>query len=76
MEIFELGERIKKLRKELGLTQEELAKKAGISRPTLSRIENGYLGAISAASLFKIIASLGYTVEIKPRNPFIKRISE
>ena len=32
---------IKKLRSEMGLTQEELAKMTGVSRPALSLIENG-----------------------------------
>lgn len=36
-----LGEKIKQSRKELGLTQQEFAKKLGISRSNLSDIENG-----------------------------------
>ena len=34
------GERIKKLRKSLGLTLEEFGKRIGITKPTVSRIEN------------------------------------
>lgn len=33
--------RIKECREESGLTQDELAKKAGVSRPFLSNVENG-----------------------------------
>ena len=36
-----LGERIEKLRKEKGLTQEELAEKAGLHRAYFWDIENG-----------------------------------
>lgn len=36
-----IGKRIRRLRQEAGLTQEELAAKAGIGRVTLSRIETG-----------------------------------
>ncbi len=33
--------RIKEIRLEMGMTQEELAKRTGISRPALSMIESG-----------------------------------
>lgn len=33
--------RIREIREEKGLTQEQLAKKSGVSRPFLSNIENG-----------------------------------
>lgn len=36
-----LGERVRRLREELGMTQEQLATAAGIGRITLVRIENG-----------------------------------
>ena len=36
-----IGEKIIRKRKELGLTQSELAKKAGIAQSTLSNIEKG-----------------------------------
>lgn len=37
----EIGKRIKKQRIDLGLTQNELAKKAGVSLRTVSNVENG-----------------------------------
>lgn len=40
-EIKELGKKIKKIRKERGLTLMELAEKSGVSQGYLSRIENG-----------------------------------
>jgi transcriptional regulator with XRE-family HTH domain len=70
--IFDLGVKIKNLRKEKNISQEELAKKAGISRTTLSKIENGYFSKVSVVTLEKILAILGYTLEIKPKNPFVK----
>jgi transcriptional regulator with XRE-family HTH domain len=36
-----LGERIKKLREELGLSQEDIASKLGLPRPSVSQIESG-----------------------------------
>lgn len=49
-----LGEKIKHSRKELGLTQQEFAKKLGISRSNLSDIENGRNKAGNLKLLSKI----------------------
>jgi len=73
MILFELGEKIKTLRKEKNISQEELAKKSGISRATLSKLENGSLTKVSIATLDRILGVLGFTIDIKPKNPFVKR---
>lgn len=39
--LVELGERLERIRKQRGATQEELAEKAGIGVATLRRIESG-----------------------------------
>src|SRR4030043_854110 len=36
-----LGQRIKQIRESLGLSQQALAEKLGVSRPSISQIENG-----------------------------------
>ena len=51
MNLLELGNKIKSLRKERKLTQAELAKEVNISRTTLSKLENGYLSQISIVVL-------------------------
>lgn len=48
-----LGRRIRSLRNERGIYQADLAEKAGISRITLSRIENGRMDPG-----FRIVAKL------------------
>lgn len=53
-----IGERIKHLRKEQGLTQEELAEKAGINASYIGTVERGERN-ISIATLEKIIGGLG-----------------
>jgi len=73
MILFELGEKIKTLRKEKNLSQDELAKKSRISRATLSKLENGNLTKVSIVTLDRILGVLGFTIEIKPKNPFVKR---
>ena len=70
MNLLELGEMVKRLRKERGMTQEALAKKAGISRATLSKLENGQIAQISVVTLNDILNHLGYEIDIKAMNPF------
>lgn len=72
MMLSEIGEFIKKRRKEIGLTQEEVAKKAGISRATLSKLENGKFANISMAAFDRILNSLVLQIDLIPRNPFYK----
>jgi len=67
MKLFEIGARIKKFRKEAGLTQAELAQKANISRVTLGKCERGQMGAVSIRTLDVILNSLGYEIELKEK---------
>lgn len=71
MILSELGETIKTLRKQKGLSQESLAAQSGISRATLSKLENGYIANISIVVINQILSLLGYEIEIKASNPFI-----
>ena len=70
MNLYELGNRIKMLRKEQKMTQEELASLAGISRVTLGKIERGYFGSVSVKTLDLIINALGYEIELKTKSGF------
>ena len=76
MKPFELGEKIKLLRKEKNLTQQELANKAGISRQTLSHLENGKIGTVSIRVLIVILNELGYELDIKPKNQILPPLGE
>lgn len=71
MILSELGETIKNLRKERGISQESLARDSNISRATLSKLENGYIANISIVTINQILSLLGYEIDIKPVNPFI-----
>ncbi|MFT7606560.1 MAG: DNA-binding XRE family transcriptional regulator [Saprospiraceae bacterium] len=60
----EIGLMIKQARKELGLTQEQLASKSGTSKHYISRIENNKSG-IELSTLVKIIeGGLGKRIQI------------
>ena len=71
MNLLELGNNVKLLRKERGLTQAQLAIKVGISRATLSKLENGNIAQVSIVTLNDILNHLGYELNIKATNPFI-----
>ena len=70
MILSELGKTIKELRKQKGLSQEKLAEQSGISRATLSKLENGYISNISIVVVNQVLSLLGYEIEIKASNPF------
>lgn len=52
------------LRHELGLTQQEMAKKSNVLRDKIAKIEAGIYPP-NIKSLFKILGPLGYTIKIK-----------
>jgi transcriptional regulator with XRE-family HTH domain len=51
--------RLRELRAALGLTQAELAARAGVRRATVSRLENSRVGAIDLEVLEKLADLLG-----------------
>lgn len=70
MQIHNLGQTIKSLREDKGLTQQQLAKVAGISRVTLGKIERGEFGHTTVRVLDMILDKLGYEIEIKIKSGF------
>ncbi len=59
----EMGYKIKKLRDEKHMTQEELAAKSGVSRTIISLLENHSTHSTSTKTLVKLAAALGVTVD-------------
>jgi len=51
--------RVRELREALGLTQAQLAERAGVRRATVSRIENAHVTAIDLEVLEKLGDALG-----------------
>lgn len=62
MESKRIGERVTALRKEKGMTQEELANAAGLQRTHILRIEQGRYD-VRLSVLSAIAGALGYTVD-------------
>lgn len=59
---IEVGNRIKKLRKELGLSQEKLANNCELDRTYIASVENGKRN-ISIVNLEKIAIALNVSLE-------------
>lgn len=49
---------VKQRREELGMTQEELAKKSNVSRPTISMIETNSIDNIESKTMLKLAMAL------------------
>lgn len=58
-----MGYKIKEARLRLKMTQEELAEKSGVSRVTISGLENGTERATSSTTLLKLARALETTVD-------------
>lgn len=50
------------LRRGAGLTQAQLAEKTGVTRQTISRIENGEIGNVSVKTLAKCAEAIGCNI--------------
>jgi len=61
-----IGETILSIRKEKNLTQAELAKKAGVYRTHILRIEKGMYD-VRLSVLCAIAKALGYRIELKKK---------
>lgn len=70
MRLFDIGPRIKIMRKEAGMTQQTLASYAGISRVTLGKLERGEIATVSIKTIDIVLDALGYEFDIKLKNSF------
>ncbi|UUD37025.1 adenine-specific DNA methyltransferase [Mycoplasmopsis californica] len=75
--LIDLGNDIRNLRKEAGISQEGLAKKAGIERTQLTSIENGQIMGVQFLTIQKIYNSLGLKLKgvldkLLVLHPFVK----
>jgi transcriptional regulator with XRE-family HTH domain len=65
LEELRLEQYVLKARRLLGMSQSELAKKAGIAQPHLSRLEAGQAKNITLRTLFRTATALGSKVQIR-----------
>lgn len=58
-----MGYRLKEMREQKGITQEELEKNSGVSRQTISAIENNDNYQAKTGTLLALARALGTTVD-------------
>ncbi|KKR74840.1 MAG: Helix-turn-helix domain protein, partial [Parcubacteria group bacterium GW2011_GWB2_40_8] len=58
-----ISKNIKKMRAKIGLTQDDLAKKADIKYTTLMKVESGTVNKPSVQTMDKIAKALGVLIE-------------
>lgn len=79
MDVIELGEKVRAARKEMKLTQANLANRAGISRERLNELENGKAGNIGFISVIVLLEELNLDLKITTFNhgrPTLDEIQE
>ena len=70
MDFLELGQRIRALRREQGISQQQLAEHLQISRVTLNSLETGRAGDVGVRKVIKVLDYLGYELAIREKSPF------
>lgn len=69
--LLELGLPIRQARRTAGLTQQELSKRAHVSRRWLIAVENGDAQAPDTAKIFDTLRALGLSMFIAPTPPSV-----
>jgi transcriptional regulator with XRE-family HTH domain len=65
MQLTEIGAAVRKRREALGLSQQGLAKLAGLSRATINQLERGALKDLGVAKLARVLGLLGLALDAK-----------
>jgi len=78
MNLTDIGSVIRQARKALKRPQSELARALGMSRATISAIENGTVGEIGIRKVMALCAALGLELSAAPkrRRPTLKEVME
>ena len=66
MNMIEIGLTLRSARQARQLTQDELARLAGISRSSLPQLENGSIGEIGICKVLRVCAVLGLELQAVP----------
>ena len=67
MKLDELGKEIKFLRKEKNWSQDDLEKHSGITKRTISKIENGFIDEVGIKKVEIILDLLGVEFSLRPK---------
>jgi transcriptional regulator with XRE-family HTH domain len=69
LQLSSIAEQIAARRKTAGLSQADLARKAGVSRSTIDALENGRMGELGYSKLNHILAALGLEFHLRESIP-------
>lgn len=69
MDFLELGQQIRQLRQQQGITQQLMAEHLQISRMTLNSIETGRAGDVGIRKVMKVLDYLGFELSIREKSP-------
>lgn len=65
--LSDVAEMLRSARQEAGLSQNELAQRAGVARTTVARMENLAKGDMSVSALVRLLEAAGYDLKlVKP----------
>jgi transcriptional regulator with XRE-family HTH domain len=70
VDLQEFGAYVAQLRKAKKVSQEQLARDLGISRATISALENGTSSDVGIKKTLRILDYLGYELTCKEKSPF------
>lgn len=70
MDLQEFGTHIAQLRKSKKVSQQQLSSDLGISRATISSLENGTSSDVGIKKILQILDYLGYELTSKEKSPF------
>lgn len=68
MDIFDIGELVKKTRMERGMTQNELAEKSGVGRTRVVELENGKAYEMRYGRIVNVLNALGLDLRVVDYN--------
>jgi transcriptional regulator with XRE-family HTH domain len=64
--LFDIGKKIRKVRKSRKISQAEVAGALGMSRTTIGQIENGLVQEIGVRKLIRLLEFLGLELRVRP----------
>lgn len=73
--LADISDMLKAARKDAGLSQDELARHAGVSRPTVARMETLAKGDMSVSALVRLLEAAGYDLKLVKRG-FVRTIED
>jgi transcriptional regulator with XRE-family HTH domain len=62
--LVDIAEMLRSARKEARLSQDELARRAGVARATVARMENLSKGDMSVSALVRLLEAAGYDLKL------------